>query len=111
MKLPNHLNAIVPKEKLVDYLLSKTHAIGRFKASYFETIGFSEDNADLLRSELMKIAEFGEIDYCVESSHGVKYIVDGTIETPLGTLVEIRTVWIMENNSLNPRLVTAYPKH
>ena len=35
VKLPNHASAVVPREKIVDYLLSVTHCEGRGKALFF----------------------------------------------------------------------------
>jgi len=40
---------------------------------------------------------------------GIKYIVDGRLSTPSGKKVTVRTVWIVDKGSENPRLVTAYP--
>ncbi len=42
MKL-NATTAIVPVEKLRDYLLSPTHPIGRYKATFFRSLGYSQD--------------------------------------------------------------------
>ncbi|WP_431978700.1 DUF6883 domain-containing protein [Salinibacter sp.] len=38
-------------------------------------------------------------------------VVEGPIDTPTGDRPQVRTVWIMEHNQLEPgsRLVTAYP--
>jgi hypothetical protein len=47
MELPNKANAQVPFEKIVDYLLSETHSVGRSKAKYFRSYGFDEDSAGL----------------------------------------------------------------
>ena len=56
MKLPNGKNAIVSKEKLTDYLLSETHATGKFKAKFFRNLGFDETNANLFEETIRKIA-------------------------------------------------------
>jgi len=44
MRLPNGTNAYVPREKLVEYLLSETHAVGKSKARFFRGFGFDETN-------------------------------------------------------------------
>ncbi len=44
MKLPNADQAIIPPEKIRDYLLSSSHPIGKFKAVFFKSIGYNEDN-------------------------------------------------------------------
>jgi hypothetical protein len=38
MKLPNRHKAIVTREKLLNYLLSKNHIVGRTKAKFLEIL-------------------------------------------------------------------------
>ena len=45
----------------------------------------------------------------MESPHGLKYIMDGKIETPSGKSPRVRTIWIVDQGLQAPRLVTAYP--
>jgi len=45
----------------------------------------------------------------VSSPHGVKYVMEGVLETPSGIAPRILTVWILETGETNPRFVTAYP--
>ncbi|GJQ37159.1 MAG: hypothetical protein JETCAE01_31690 [Anaerolineaceae bacterium] len=109
MELPNKSKAQVPFEKIVDYLLSETHSVGRSKAKYFRSYGFDEENAGLLAEGLLSIAQDSPIESSEQSSFGVKYILVGDIETPNGDIIQIRTVWIIEGNLDFPRFVTAYP--
>jgi hypothetical protein len=46
----------------------------------------------------------------MDSIHGEKYIVEGTIATPVGRVVRVRTVWIIDRGETVPRLVTAFPR-
>lgn len=41
--------------------------------------------------------------------HGVKYVLDGRMETPGGDTPMVRTIWIVDRGRDRPRLVTAYP--
>jgi hypothetical protein len=41
--LPNAETAIIDSAKLHGYLLSQSHPIGRFKARFFNALGFSAD--------------------------------------------------------------------
>jgi len=50
--LPNREQAYIPKLKLKEYLLSKTHTIGKAKAKYLHSIGFTEKNAHELAKAL-----------------------------------------------------------
>lgn len=45
MRLPNGARAEIDERKLTDYLLSMTHPIGRFKAKFFQSVGFEASNA------------------------------------------------------------------
>lgn len=74
-----------------------------------QSVGFNESNADLLRQGLINLAHTEEIKESIKSPHGVKYIIDGTIQTPDGVYINIRTVWIIDKGQTNPRFVTAYP--
>jgi hypothetical protein len=64
------------------------------------------DSADAL----VQVAFLNDVTAKVESTHGVKYIVDGRIETPVGRSPWVRTVWIVDHGQTAPRLVTAYPQ-
>src|SRR5438067_2358639 len=108
MKLPNAEKASVSAPKLLDYLLSTTHPVGRSKAQFFRGAGFDEKNTDLLEQRLIDLAQREEVTEAITSAYGTKYVIDGSLETPAGMLVEVRTVWILENGQDRPRFVTAY---
>ena len=109
MKLPNAEHAIIPSDKLTDYLLSKSHLIGRWKARFFLSIGFSEAKADELQDALMYVAKTGEVKSATTTDFGIKYVVEGVISGPSGRRAVIRTVWVIETGQDRPRLITAYP--
>lgn len=109
MELPNKSRAQVPLEKVTDYLLSETHAVGKPKARYFRSYGFTDENASDLAQGLMAIAQNSPVDGSQKSAFGVKYVLDGELETPNGVMIQVRTIWIIENDTEIPRFVTAYP--
>ena len=109
MKLPHREKAYIPDAKIQDYLLSKIHSVGRSKARFFRAHGFDETKKDLLVQQLMNIVHSEEVKEIVTSPYGIKYILEGALETPLGNLVKVRTVWIIDENKDRPRFVTAYP--
>lgn len=41
--LPNAEKAVVPRAKIVGYLLSNTHPSGKSKAEFFSSFGFSSE--------------------------------------------------------------------
>lgn len=109
MKLPNAENAIVPSDKLADYLLSQSHLIGRWKARFFLSIGFRETRVDELKDALIDVAKKGQVKSTITTEFGIKYVVEGVILGPSGRRSVIRTVWVVETGQDRPRLVTAYP--
>ena len=109
MQLPHCNNAFVPSRKLTEYLLSETHAVGRAKAKFFREFGFDEANAALLQQGLLSIAQTEAVVDVVQTPFGTKYVIDGTLESPRGDTISIRTVWVVEAGSDRPSFVTAYP--
>ena len=108
MKLPNADQAIIPPEKLRDYSLSPSHPVGKFKALFFQVIGYTNDNWEQLetaiRSLLIQDARIGE-----QTEFGQKYEVYGSITGPSGRNAQIVTVWIILGGEVVPRFITAYP--
>jgi len=109
MQLPNADQAQVDASKVTDYLLSSAHPDGRSKAQFFTAFGFRVEDPETLRQTLRKHAASGTVTASVESRYGVRYIVEGTLETPDGRNPTVRTVWILTPESGVPRLITAYP--
>lgn len=109
MQLPNREKAYISISKLKDYLLSETHSVGKSKAKFLRTTGFNEMNINLLKEGLIAIAHSGDVEDVISSPHGVKYIIDGLIQTPAGGSIKMRTVWIIDKGLERPRFVTAYP--
>ena len=109
MRLPNREKAFIQPAKLIDYLLSETHAVGRAKAKFLRLFGFDETNVGLLEQGLLAIAKTQEVLSATSSPHGMKYVVDGTLQTPIGGLINLRTIWIIDKGQDRPRFVTAIP--
>lgn len=109
MKLPNREEAYIPPAKLEEYLLSETHSVGRLKASFLRAVGFDLKNPAMLKRRLIEIAQAEDVTETIATPHGMKYVVEGSLQTPAGRLVQLRTVWIIETGQTNPRFVTAYP--
>jgi hypothetical protein len=105
MKLPNAETARVEPDKVRDYLVSRTHAEGRWKARGFE-LAFGAGSTDSLVHELLCVAGSGDVSERVLTVYGSKYVVDGCITGPAGTAL-VRTIWLLERRSSEPRLITA----
>ena len=109
MKLPNHDQALIPRAKILDYLLSAAHQVGRHKAAFFTQFGFTTDDWSALALALMQHAAEHNTAFANESPFGTRYTVEGELDTPDGRRPVIRTVWFIETGEETPRFVTAYP--
>lgn len=109
MKLPNGNNALVSIEKLTDYLLSETHAVGKAKAKFFRGLGFNDSNVNQLEKSLLKIARTNNIKNIKEFAYGINYVLEGKIKTPSRKIITIVTVWFAKTKESKPSFVTAYP--
>jgi len=109
VKLPNAERVRIDERKVRDYLLSKTHPIGRFKARVFGAIGFDESNRAAFMAELQRIAKSGEISQVEDIPFGRKYTVPGELEGPAG-VIPVHTVWLQGPGEPDVRLVTVRPR-
>jgi hypothetical protein len=109
MRLPNGNQAYVPELKLTGYLLSLLHPVGKSKARFLRRFGFNDANVGALRGELVALAQRADVEKTKPTAHGTKYVLTGSLSTPVGRTVEVTTVWIIEAGAETPRFVTAYP--
>ena len=108
-RLPNADRALVEPEKLTDYLLSLAHRDGMGKAKFFMQFGFSRAQFAKLQSSLQKHAVTQPVAEVKTTEHGVKYILECSVQSPDGRNPCIRSVWIVDAGKTVPRLVTAFP--
>jgi hypothetical protein len=109
MYLPHREKANVSREKIVNYLLSFSHPIGKHKATFFTNVGFEVAKPDVLIEALKELAKETAVTKTVRTNFGTKYVLDGYIWTPNKREYPLRTVWIIENKAEVAYLVTAYP--
>jgi len=78
LQIPNAARAVIEPVKLHGYLLSRTHPVGRFKAPFFESLGYSAEEwsreADLRAQHLPQEATLGE-----STVYGQKYAIRATL--------------------------------
>ena len=110
MSLPNADRAVIDATKVRDYLLSKTNPVGRFKAAFFSALGYSADRWEVLRDDLLVLADTARAAPGKPSPFGRPFEVDGILTGPSGRSAEIRTVWIIRTTEDSPRFVTAFPR-
>jgi hypothetical protein len=109
VRIPNADAAVIDAPKLSGYLLSRSHPVGRFKAPFFEALGYSAASwrrldADLRAQHLAAEALPGQ-----SSPFGQKYEVHATLTGPGGRSAQVVSVWVVRTGEEFPRFVTAYP--
>ena len=109
MKLPGGGDVLIEERKVLEYLLSRTHPVGRFKARVFAALGFESKDAEAFIGELRRIAAVGEVSEVVGTSFGEKHIVPGDLKGSLGEL-PVLTVWFVERGQDRARLITVRPR-
>lgn len=97
----------IDESKVVDYLLS--HSNGQGKAAFFLAFGFKAEAWTVLADALKEQARNNAVTSRIESLYGVRYSVDGELQTPRGRCPKVRTVWMLEPGSIELRLITAHP--
>ena len=110
MRLPNASQARVQSEKITGYLLSPNPSVGGGKPNFFVRFGFQPDNWRELADALLAVGRGYDVVDILETSFGIKYVIEGRVETPDGRNLQVRTVWQIDWGKDCPRLVSAYPK-
>ena len=101
--------AIISPEKLRDYLLSAAHPIGRYKSTFFRSLGYSQDQWQALEQGLRATLS-NEAQLSSGTEYGQKFTVRGVLSGPNGRAAAIVSVWIILTGETAPRFVTAYPE-
>ena len=109
MKLPEAERAVIEPAKIRDYLLSTSHPVGRFKAPFFASLGYTSANWRLLANDLRDLAVSRDAEFGRDSPYGQKYEICGTLNGPAGRSARVRTVWIILFGGDVPHFVTALP--
>jgi len=109
MKLPHVEKAVIPQNKIQNYLLDSGHPIGGSKAGFFLRFGFSREKWNLLADAIRQHARLDAVASSVSDADGTTYLVEGPLQTPAGRRPGLRTVWLVETGKLAPRFITAYP--
>ena len=109
MRLPGGERAIIDPEKLRDYMLSRAHPVGRFKAAFFASLGYEIDNWQDLDRALRAAAGQAEAEPEDRTPYGQKYRIRSILEGQAGRSAEIVSVWIILDGETAPRLVTVMP--
>ncbi len=108
MKLPHGDRALVEDGKLRAYVLNPRHPVGRHHARLFEELlGIHLGNAEILKEALLAAAANEDVTREVVTPYGRKLEMGFVLSGPSGTR-RVLSVWIVDEGSDRPRLVTCY---
>lgn len=90
-------------------LLSRAHPVGRFKARFFTSLGYSQKDWRRLAADLrdQHLSQFATL--VATTRHGRKYEIRAMLTGPSGHAVEVVSVWIIRSGEEVPRFLPAYP--
>lgn len=111
IKLPNRFSAYVTQDKIQGYLLNTDKMPGAAKARFFISLGFRSEEWRTFAHALMEHAQDCPVVKTVESAYGRKFEVRGPLTCPDGRSPEVCTIWQLDKDCLEPRLITAYPSN
>ena len=109
MRLPGADRAVIPAEKLRDYLLSPQHARGSSKAVFFAALGYTRDNWMALEQALREQHLTLDAKEVELTEWGRMFAIVGPLTRPSGEQAAIISIWIIRSGEATPRFVTAYP--
>lgn len=99
---------VIPREKLVNYVLNLDHPVGRNKAILFkELLGIGAKEWRYLAAQIINGISNGKVHEIRKSEYGIQYHVDIPIVGLNNQHRTVRTAWIIINND-PPRLTSAF---
>jgi hypothetical protein len=101
--VPNAAQAVIADPKITDYLLKN---LG--KSRFFLGFGFTLAQWQVLRDALLQHVVTHEYVKVIPLDDGVKYVVEGALQSPDGRNPEVRSVWMIDGGRSYPRLISAY---
>ena len=109
MLLPNAEAAVIDPEKLRNYLLSHEHPHGRFKARFFNALGFQADRWLELESAFRTQHLTQTAESVPAVAGGQKFRIRATLVGPAGESAVVVSIWFIRSDEAMPRFVTAFP--
>ncbi len=108
MKLLYGNHALVEDAKLRRYVLNPRHPVGRHHSRLFEELpGIHLGNSGVLKEALLAAAGEEDVSREVVTRYGRKFQIRFPLSGPAGEK-RVVSVWIVEEGSDRPRLVTCY---
>jgi hypothetical protein len=108
MFLKEHFKIVIPERKLLSYVLSTDHPIGKHKARVFGRIGYHAHNYRSFIKALDELIEAYPARLVKRDQYGKTYSVEGVMKGLEGNM-SVRSIWIVVGQHKNATLVTIYP--
>ncbi|HEX2347428.1 MAG TPA: hypothetical protein VHI51_03240 [Ktedonobacterales bacterium] len=70
--------------------------------------GFTLAQWQVLHDALLQHVVTHEYTSVISLDDGVKYVVEGTLQSPDGRNPQVRSVWMIDGGRSSPRLISAY---
>jgi hypothetical protein len=105
MKLP--ANAVIPIEKLTDYLLVRR--LRNDKSGYLARTGYNASNWHILESDIRKLIQTRDAEPAGQNEFGEFLVVRGELLGPNNSPLNVKTVWIQLAETGDTRFVTLVP--
>jgi hypothetical protein len=67
------------------------------------------ENWHTLADSLANHAKTNEVAKVESTLFGMRYVIEGLLQTPVGRTPMVRSVWFIDSGETIPRFVTAYP--
>lgn len=107
-RLKNYKNAIIPRNKLKNYILNPSK--DEDKAKFFKSLGYNMNNHERLISDIKeKISTNKALKYKTDKNGDTEYQVN--MQLGIDKKAIVTTGWIVRKGSNEPQFVTAYKNH
>lgn len=105
-RVPKYGTAVIAPEKLTKYLLDTDNSKG--KSAFFESIGYTKENADQLAADLRKGLSENGAEASIKSAAGER-VYNVIMELGIGKRAQVLTAWQADHEGDAPRFITAFP--
>jgi hypothetical protein len=93
--------AIISRVKVTEYLLSSSHPIGRYKAAFFATLGYSAEAPEVFERDVAGLLR-GDIAELDVTEFGHKFSSRGLLIGPNGRQAYALAIWIILSGEYSP---------
>lgn len=111
ISMPNHENAVTPREKFIDYSLDYDNPNAAGKAEAYEKgLGFNKSNADALISQIENAVKSESVSpvKITKTEYGARYTYRIPVKGINGQIKNVIAVYQIDKGSSIPRMITNF---